>query len=330
MPLMNRRQSLQVASAASLSMLAGESALADKRSRPPTHEETFALLEQGKKIPVIFDTDIGGDIDDTWALLYLTQCPEFDIRLVATDAGMGIYRTRLAAKFLAACGRDEIPLAISHGGRDGLGNQRDWVGDYDLDSYAGTVHDDAVEAIIKTIHGSSDPVTLICVGAVPNIAEALRRDPTICRNSRFVGMHGAIDVGYGGRPPAVPEANVRSDPTALREVLAADWQCSITPLDTCGILDLQGEQYATVYQSEATGIRELMENYRAWLTRVTWLKTKPDPRVRSTTLFDLVAVYMGYSEALLEMQNLHIKVEDNGMTSKDPSASRSAMRDAMA
>ena len=27
------------------------------------------------KIPVILDTDIGGDIDDTWALVMLLGCP---------------------------------------------------------------------------------------------------------------------------------------------------------------------------------------------------------------------------------------------------------------
>jgi len=34
-----------------------------------------------KKIPVILDTDIGEDIDDTWALGLLLKCPEFDVKL---------------------------------------------------------------------------------------------------------------------------------------------------------------------------------------------------------------------------------------------------------
>ena len=32
-----------------------------------------------KKIPVILDTDIAGDIDDSWALAFLLRCPELDI-----------------------------------------------------------------------------------------------------------------------------------------------------------------------------------------------------------------------------------------------------------
>ena len=31
---------------------------------------------RGKPVPVILDTDIGGDIDDTWALGMLLNCPE--------------------------------------------------------------------------------------------------------------------------------------------------------------------------------------------------------------------------------------------------------------
>ena len=41
-------------------------------------------------IPVIFDTDIGGDIDDTWALAYLLRSPELDLKLLVTDHGVAV------------------------------------------------------------------------------------------------------------------------------------------------------------------------------------------------------------------------------------------------
>ncbi len=201
-----------------------------------------------------------------------------------------------------------------------MDHQQGWLGKYDLDSYRGTVHDDAVDAILKTIHASTDPVTLICIGAVPNIAEALRRDPSIVSKARFVGMHGAINVGYGGRPPVVPEANVRGNPKALKQVFAAPWECSITPLDTCGIVDLSGKRYAKVYQSKAVGVSSLMENYRDWLTRVPWLEVKPDAAKQSSTLFDVVAVHMAFSEDFLQMESLNVAVEDDGLTRVDPTA----------
>ena len=36
------------------------------------------------KTPVILDTDIGGDIDDTWALVMLLKSPELDPKLITT------------------------------------------------------------------------------------------------------------------------------------------------------------------------------------------------------------------------------------------------------
>lgn len=288
---------------------------AAKTTPNPTHQDTFGLLDRpGGKIPVIFDTDIGSDIDDTWALFYLLKCPELDIQLIATDAGQADYRTRLTAKFLTETGRSDIPIAKSVGDQAGLGNQRDWLDGFSLENYPGKVHDDAADAIIQCIHSSENPVTVICVGAVPNISEALRRDPTICRNARFVGMHGSIYKGYGNSDDPVAESNVRYGVVPLRETFAANWNCSITPLDTCGIVKLQGDRYQSVIRSNAIGITALMDNYVAWLERVSWLDVKPDPTIKSSTLFDLVAVTMAFTEAWLDMQSLPLVVTDDGFT----------------
>lgn len=38
-----------------------------------------------KPIPVILDTDIGGDIDDTWALVMTLKSPELDVKLIVSN-----------------------------------------------------------------------------------------------------------------------------------------------------------------------------------------------------------------------------------------------------
>ena len=53
------------------------------------------------KIPIILDTDIGGDIDDTWALALLLKSPEFDVKLIVSDTGDTVYRARI----IAGCSR---------------------------------------------------------------------------------------------------------------------------------------------------------------------------------------------------------------------------------
>ena len=48
-------------------------------------------------IPVILDTDIGLDVDDVWALVFLLRCPELDVKLITTATGDTRYRARLVA-----------------------------------------------------------------------------------------------------------------------------------------------------------------------------------------------------------------------------------------
>ncbi len=53
-------------------------------------------------IPVVLDTDIGTDIDDTWALAQVLRSPELDLKLVLTETGDARYRAAIAAKILEA------------------------------------------------------------------------------------------------------------------------------------------------------------------------------------------------------------------------------------
>jgi inosine-uridine nucleoside N-ribohydrolase len=56
---------------------------------------------------------------------------------------------------------------------------------------------------------------------MPNIAEALLREPRIVRNARFVGMHGSIARGLNGDPTPIAEYNVKQDAAACRAVFRA-------------------------------------------------------------------------------------------------------------
>ena len=188
--------------------------------------------------PLILDTDIGDDIDDTWAMLLLLRMPALDVQLAVGDFGNALYRARLLAKLLEVTARTDIPIGIGLGKENNPGNQSDWLGNYRLADFPGTLHEDGVQAIIDTVMGSAEPVTLLCLGPVPNIAEALRREPRIADNAHVVGMYGSIDIGYDGEPGAVAEWNVRSDPASLQAVFRAPWNITITPLDTCGLLSL--------------------------------------------------------------------------------------------
>ena len=85
-------------------------------------------LESFAGIPVIYDSDIGDDIDDTWALGFLLQSPELDVKLVVGDNGKPIYRAKLFAKFLEVTGNAHIPVGMAAGtDMEAGGNQSAWV-----------------------------------------------------------------------------------------------------------------------------------------------------------------------------------------------------------
>jgi len=273
-----------------------------------------------KKIPVIYDSDIGDDIDDTWALGFLLQCPELDVKLVVGDLGKAEYRAKVFAKFLTRAGRTHIPIGLAwDNGKRGGGNQSTWVKDYDLQSYAGTIHQDGVQAIIDTIMASPEPVVLICVGPVPNFAEALKREPRIAQKARFVGMHGSVRLGYGGNKKISAEYNVGADVSACQKVFTAPWDMTITPLDTCGLVVLRGEKYQKVRQSSSPVAQAIVENYQAWCKAHKGVKDDLYLR-QSSTLFDTVAVYLSFCQGFCQMESLGIRVDDKGYTRIDATA----------
>lgn len=269
----------------------------------------------GKPTPVILDTDIGDDIDDTWALGLLLKSPELDLKLVVGDYGKAQYRAKLLAKFLQSAGRTNVPVGI---GLDveprGEAGQAAWVKDYDLKQYPGKVYEDGVKALIDTIMNSPEPITLIAIGPAPNIAAALSREPEIVRKARLVGMDGSVRIGYDGKNKPDAEWNVKADVKACQKMFTAPWDITITPLDTCGLIFLDGERYAQVRDSNDPIAKMIIENYTMW--------SKGVPQNRSSILFDTVAVYLAMHEDFCKMERLGLKVNDDGFTVIDESAKK--------
>lgn len=284
--------------------------------------------------PVVLATDIGGDIDDTWALAHLLRSPELGLKMVLTDHGDARYRARVAAKFLEAAGRTDVHVGLGPSTGDSEEkdqNQGPWVRDYDLSKYPGRVHADGVGAFLELVHNSPGPVTVIAIGPAPSLAEAVRRDPQFARKCRLVGMFGSFDVGYGGASTPSAEWNVRADVASLRTVMGAPWQdILLTPLDTCGTVQLSGDNYRSVWHAASTDpvVRAVIENYCIWAPRCTWMKC--DFFVtRTSTLFDDVAVYLAYAEDLVDVETVPFAITDDGFTVRDkagPFSARVALR----
>jgi inosine-uridine nucleoside N-ribohydrolase len=169
-----------------------------------------------------------------------------------------------------------------------------------------------VQALIDTINAAKEPVTLCAIGPLTNLGEALKRDPSIAAKARLVLMFGSVRMGYNGKSTPDPEWNVVCDVPAAQAVFAAPWDITIAPLDTCGALKLDGEDYARVVKSETKLARIVVENYDQWKHR------EHLPKDSSSILFDTEAIYLTRSADFLTMETVKLSVNDKGMTVEEP------------
>ena len=265
-----------------------------------------------ERIPVIIDTDIGGDIDDTWALMFALKRPELDVRLITTIFEDTERKTRLVAKMLERVGRTDIPIGRGHRQANTPLNQEAWLGDYSLASYPGQILEDGVQALIDGILNSPQPVTLLAIGPMLNIREALRRAPQIAEKVAHVyAMAGAIKVPYPWKQAVMPEWNVLNDVEGFRMMLAAPWDLTLSPIDGCGDIVLRGERYARVYDSKDEHARVLIENFQQWH------QYENIPEGHSSILYDTPVVCMAFDCSYFQFETLPLSVDDKGLTYVD-------------
>jgi len=243
------------------------------------------------------------------------------VKLILSDRDDTVYRARLIARMLEVAGRTDIPV--------GVGLQREtvyttpfqspWVEGYDLARYPGVVHEDGVGALLDTIMSAPEPITLICIGPLPNIGAALDREPHLAARTRFIGMHGCIRTSHI-KDEVVAESNVVNDVAAAQKVFSASWRESIiTPFDTCARVALKGERYQRLRTARDPVMQAVMDNYQIWASDPR-IAGRADPETASTVLFDTVAVYLAYTRDHLVMERLGIRVTDQGFTVADPAA----------
>ena len=182
---------------------------------------------------VIFDTDPG--VDDAMALLFLHHHPEIDLLGVTTVFGNArIEVTTRNALFLKREWKIEAPVAQGAGetfiphrvtheppkhihGADGLGN----IGVPETVDIAPDPRP-AAQFIIDMVRQYPGEVTLVAVGRMTNLANALKQDPEIVSLVKeVVIMGGAFEVPGNVTPAA--EANIHGDPEAADVVATATW-----------------------------------------------------------------------------------------------------------
>lgn len=213
-------------------------------------------------IPVIFDGDMAQE--DMFAALFLLQHPNLDVKgitVVGTgeahcDPGVENLRgiAVLAGKIElpVTCGR-ETPLAGNHVFPEEWRRSADNAYGVELPAGSGTPPGLAApEWIAQVVFESPQPVTIIAVGPLTNIAEVLGKYPDIVANIEMIYvMGGAVDVGGNvgksgvGIDNEVAEWNIYIDPLAANQVLASGVPVTLVPLDATSHVPITRRFYTT-------------------------------------------------------------------------------------
>jgi inosine-uridine nucleoside N-ribohydrolase len=186
---------------------------------------------------VILDVDPGHD--DAVAIMMACGSPGLDLLAVTTVAGNATLpkTTRNALRVLSLIGRTDVPVAAGASRplvRD-LHTAEDIHGESGMDGPEipeATFEPDergAVELIADTLGGASEPVALIPVGPLTNIAALLRRHPDLKGKISRVSLMGG-SIGLGNTTPAA-EFNIYVDPEAAREVFESGLPITMSGLD---------------------------------------------------------------------------------------------------
>jgi inosine-uridine nucleoside N-ribohydrolase len=130
-------------------------------------------------------------------------------------------------------------------------------------------------------------------------------------------MDGSVRQGYGGSKTPEAEWNVKAAPAAAQKGLSAPWDITITPLDTCGLVTLDGARYQRVLQARGTVAATIIENYRIWSKAGG---NAAQAEQHSSVLYDPVAVYLSFNQQFCKMERLGIRVTDAGFTVIDDKA----------
>ncbi len=205
---------------------------------------------------VLLDSDMG--IDSVMGLLYLLKAPQIALEAITIVHGIADVKQggENAVRILELTGNSGIPVAL--GERRPLEGRRAFpdfwkaqansLGGAKLPASAGRPSKRAVDLILATLEAGVEPVTIIALGPLTNIAKALEKRPGIVEKideiavmGGALGVRGNVGSPYVGIDNYVAEWNFYLDPEAAAKVLSSGVRIRLVPLDVTQTLPVTPE-----------------------------------------------------------------------------------------
>jgi len=190
--------------------------------------------------PILFDTDIGSDVDDALALGLILSVPdELSLVAVTTVAGDTALRARIAASLLGLAGRTDVEVCAGETRPLLRSAKRFALGGHESDCIAkcseiAQLSDEpAPERIVRAAR-ETEGLEIVLVGPMTNLARALALDPKLPTRVAGITIMGGhirqVRVGDFVCAPGI-DHNLCTDPEATVAVLGAGFRTTLVTAD---------------------------------------------------------------------------------------------------
>jgi pyrimidine-specific ribonucleoside hydrolase len=215
-------------------------------------------------VPVVIDSDM---ISDDWmATLFLLNDPDFTVKAITVtgtgfaycDAGvqsaLGLLALTDYGDVPVSCGA-ESPMMGDNAPPAEWRTTVETVEGLDLPEGGDPVAQDAVTLFTSVIQDSPEPVTVLALGPLTNVGEALEATPELVDNIEMIYvMGGAVDVEGSSvsEKNTVAEWNMYCDPHAARLVFESGAPITLVPLDATNEVPVTPEFVAQLDAEKTT------------------------------------------------------------------------------
>ena len=265
---------------------------------------SFAEVKQ----KVILDTDLGGDIDDAFALALILCSPEFEVLGIILDHGLTEKRGQVACKMLYELGLEHIPVAVGRQTVSVVGVDNElpdispqffWAEGFDK---VKPIEQSAADFIIENLYKYPNEVIIFTIGPVPNMADVIKKDPEALKLAKKIySMFGSFYMGYGKHPVPSAEWNVRADVESAKKFAASGAPIVYAPLDNTTFVKFEEDLRLKLLMRQSPLTNALCGLYSLW-------------EHETPILYDVVAVSMALWTDLFTTRPAHVKVINGGFT----------------
>ena len=261
---------------------------------------------------VILDTDIGDDIDDSFALLLLLESHKFNCLGVTTVFRNSLKRAKMAKQLIRSLGYDiKVYRGIDHPLKQNIDHligkeikekeKYDEDGKYIFPQYDKSMENEkvedenAVDFIIRMIHLYPHEVTLIPIGPLTNIASAIKKDPTIVPLIKEIRLMGAgLNLNF-------VEWNIFCDPDAAKIVFSSNINKIVAvTINVTSLTSLTEEEVNSLKNNNSKAIKLVYEAMMKWFKHYEF---------SSPVMHDPLTVASLIDESIINTQLCHLDVD---------------------